>query len=306
MTGVQTCALPICEKAGSPAETEDKSRDAASAMTRGVSEAGRTVSDSPAGGRSQESAAAGKSDFSGSGNKNSGEQQEPTFTVIDLRKGRGKDGAGKNTERIKDGSKKGRELPSAGKESFKSTVDRVAAGEDRGGDSAVRLVRPEGDVPPVREHSERAGFKPGLSQDQQALFKSMRESGNGEIVKRAGIIVKDNSSGEIRMDLKPEKLGKVRIQIHLKDNTLSGKIIVDSSAVREVFESNMEALHRAFKESGFDSAELDVQVGGGKQQEHQGSQKQRPRTAENIRSLEEHVSLARDGGYYEGIIDLVV
>jgi flagellar hook-length control protein FliK len=133
----------------------------------------------------------------------------------------------------------------------------------------------------------------------------MRENGNGEIVKRAGIILKDNSSGEIRMDLKPEKLGKVRVQIHLKDNTLSGRIIVESSAVREVFESNMDALHRAFKESGFDSAELDVQVGGGRQQEHQGSQKQRPRTAENIRSLEEHVSLTREAGY-DGVIDLVV
>ena len=298
-------------EAASPRKVEGKSPDAAAAAARGGADPVRTGGDPQESGQQAGAETVRKSPMADTkqpsggdaGNKNTGDHREPSFRVVDLRKGRGGNGAGNRAERSEGGT---RESSGAGKEAFNSSsVDRALLGEERGTDS-VRLVRPEGDASLGRELTDKSQPRSGLSQEQQTLFKSMRDSGNGEIVKRAGIILKDNSSGEIRMDLKPEKLGKVRVQIHLKDNTLSGKIVVESSAVREVFESNMEALHRAFKESGFESAELDVQVGGGRQQEHQGSHKQRPRTAENIRTLEEHVSLSREGGYFEGVIDLVV
>ncbi len=289
------------EPAAPPKEIDEKDPEASAFMARGDrSETARHAGAETV--RKSDIADTGHAAGGDAGNKNTRDHKEPSFTVVDLRTRRGREGAKHRSERTEGST---HESSRAGKETFKGSVDRAVLGEERSADS-VRLVRPEGESTIGREFSEKSQPRPGLSQDQQALFRNMRESGNGEIVKRTGIILKDNSSGEIRMDLKPEKLGKVRVQIHLKDNTLSGRIIVESSAVREVFESNMEALHRAFKESGFESAELDVQVGGGRQQEHQGSQKHRPRTAENIRTLEEHVYLARDGGYSDGVIDLVV
>lgn len=289
---------------------EGKSREASAVQLRGKGETGRAGADALENGRTAEAQAPRKAvldtegqNSGGTGAKNGHGHREPILTVVDLRKSRGKDGTKNRDVRAE---RAGSDPSGSGKEAFRSAVDRAVSGEERTTDTAVKILRPDGEPAVGRENAPRSEAKQNFSQEQNSLFRNMRDSGNGEIVKRAGIILKDNSSGEIRMELKPEKLGKVRVQIHVKDNTLSGKIIVESSAVREVFESNMEALNRAFKESGFDTAELDVQVGGGKQQEHQGSQKQRPRTAENIRSLEEHVSLSRDGGYSDSVIDLVV
>ena len=101
-----------------------------------------------------------------------------------------------------------------------------------------------------------------------ALMKQLEENINGKIVKQSSIILKDGGSGEIKLILKPDKLGSVRIRLSLTDKNISGQIIVDSSAVKEIFEQNLQNLIRAFKENGFDTAALNVSVGG----DHSGSE----------------------------------
>lgn len=96
-----------------------------------------------------------------------------------------------------------------------------------------------------------------------SLMKQLEENINSKIVKQSSIILKDGGSGEIKLILKPEQLGKVRIRLNLTDNKLTGQIIVDSSAVKDIFEQNLQNLERAFKESGFETTALNVFVGGG-------------------------------------------
>ncbi len=95
-----------------------------------------------------------------------------------------------------------------------------------------------------------------------ALMKQLEESVNNKIVKQSNIVLKDDNSGEIRLILKPEALGKVRIRINLNDNRISGQVIVENAAVKDIFEQNLQNLERAFKEDGFDTAALNVSVGG--------------------------------------------
>jgi hypothetical protein len=95
-----------------------------------------------------------------------------------------------------------------------------------------------------------------------ALMKQLEESVNNKIVKQSSIILKNDNSGEIKLILKPEALGKVRIRLSLNDNRIAGQIIVENSAVKEIFEQNLQNLERAFKENGFDTAALNVSVGG--------------------------------------------
>lgn len=95
-----------------------------------------------------------------------------------------------------------------------------------------------------------------------ALMKQLEESINSKIVKQSGIILKNDNSGEIKLILKPEALGKVRMRLSLNDNRITGQIVVENAAVKEIFEQNLQNLERAFKENGFDTAALNVSVGG--------------------------------------------
>ncbi len=95
-----------------------------------------------------------------------------------------------------------------------------------------------------------------------ALMKQMEESINSKIVKQSSVILKDSGAGEIKLILKPEQLGKVRIKLNMQDNRITGNIIVDNASVKEIFENSLQNLERAFRENGFDTAALNVSVGG--------------------------------------------
>ena len=82
-----------------------------------------------------------------------------------------------------------------------------------------------------------------------------------ELLKATGIILRDGG-GEIRLVLKPESLGSVRIRMNLVDNALEGKIIVDTPAVKQVFDGSIDALMKALIAGGFQTASLEVSVGG--------------------------------------------
>ncbi|HUX42264.1 MAG TPA: flagellar hook-length control protein FliK [Rectinemataceae bacterium] len=98
------------------------------------------------------------------------------------------------------------------------------------------------------------------------LADRLRDSGNTEIVQSARIILKDGDSGSIRMRLNPPELGNVKIELYLADNSISGRIVVESDAARNAFEKGMASLQDAFRSGGFESAKLEVQVGSGNAQ----------------------------------------
>jgi flagellar hook-length control protein FliK len=92
----------------------------------------------------------------------------------------------------------------------------------------------------------------------------LKEAWNGDIVQSAQILLREGDAGTIRLRLHPDSLGGVKIELKLADNNISGKIIVESDAAKAAFERNLGQLQEAFKQGGFETAQLDVQVGGGK------------------------------------------
>lgn len=145
-------------------------------------------------------------------------------------------------------------------------------------------------------------------EEQSHLLKFLKGSANGEIVKQAGIILKKDNSGEIRLVLKPEKLGNVRIKLNLQDNNIVGKIIVENINVKEVFEHNLESLHRAFRQEGFQSSGLEVSVGGG-EQKGEGKEEAKSfagRNAGHEIGDDHSPAVQQYYGYEEGIVNLVV
>jgi flagellar hook-length control protein FliK len=83
-----------------------------------------------------------------------------------------------------------------------------------------------------------------------------------QVVKQSGILLRDNNSGEIRLVLKPESLGNVRIRIDLNDNNLTGQIFVQNNQVAKIIQQNLSSLYQAFRDSGFNTAAFNVNVGG--------------------------------------------
>jgi len=92
---------------------------------------------------------------------------------------------------------------------------------------------------------------------------ALRERLLPEIVRQAGIILRDGGEGEIRLVLKPEHLGSVRIRLQLGESSLEGRIVVDNSNVKELLDAHLEQLKSALRQEGYASANIDVTVSGG-------------------------------------------
>gem|GEM_PF-5981254 len=157
----------------------------------------------------------------------------------------------------------------------------LASNTPDGSDAARGVIR--GNQPPLQN-----------SPLQSALFRQLRDQVNSDIVRQAKFTIKDNSGGEIKLILKPEHLGRVRFQLHLQDNHIGGRIIVENSSVRHVFEQNLENLQRAFKESGMQMDQVQVSVEQGDSGQKESQQKRPLRSVQAVGELERSVPRLRE------------
>ncbi len=147
--------------------------------------------------------------------------------------------------------------------------------------------------------SRAPGPSAGLQQSWTAL--------SDQIVKNAGVVLRDGDAGEIRLVLKPESLGSVRIRLDLKDNLVSGKIFVENDSVRQLFQQNLDGLYQALRDGGFQTASLNVSVGGRDGGERgRGRHSPLPGALSGTASLASHVPDLDPGGSGYSLVNLVV
>jgi flagellar hook-length control protein FliK len=193
------------------------------------------------------------------GRKGDHPSSKPDLTVIDLRRQNdakkvrsGKEATGGEAsfaEPTKAALREGTPAPDSSNAQFRElTFDARGTGES-------------GSLTQARSDAEVAS---GRGQDfQSMLSERLHDQWNGEIVQSAHIVLRDGDTGTIRLRLRPESLGNVKIELNLSDNNISGKIVVESDEAKSAFEKNMNDLADAFKQGGFDSAKLEVAVGSG-------------------------------------------
>ena len=99
----------------------------------------------------------------------------------------------------------------------------------------------------------------------ETVLQQLREKANPQIVQQAQLFLKNQEDGEIRLILKPEQLGEVRIRLHLQDRLIEGRITVENTTVKELFDQNMSELSQAFREQGFEMFQVEVSVGNNPQ-----------------------------------------
>jgi flagellar hook-length control protein FliK len=177
-------------------------------------------------------------------NRSTDSRVRPQLVVIDLRSAKPlkKTIAQAPTAEIKS-------TPAAGENAVFRLVSRSAAPAS-GEFTPTSLAEPE--VQALRQTG---------SPEPHSLLRAWQEKMVPELVKRTGIIVRDGGEGEIRLVLKPESLGSVRVRISINNNSIEGRIVVENNSVKELFDASLDNLKASLKQEGFQSASLEVAVG---------------------------------------------
>jgi flagellar hook-length control protein FliK len=98
---------------------------------------------------------------------------------------------------------------------------------------------------------------------ENMLSRELNQQLNGEIVRQASLVLRDANSGTIRLALKPETLGDVKIRLEMAENKITGYIVVESEEAMRAFEREMDSLQRQFIEAGFEGAQLEMSLSDG-------------------------------------------
>lgn len=157
---------------------------------------------------------------------------------------------------------------------------RSAQGTE-GGATTVRETGPVGEEGPFASHQETeltvelhqdnrgseppaAGAPKTVTQAfEDILARELHQNLNNDIVRQASVVLKDGGEGTIKLSLKPESLGNVKIRLEMADNKITGHIIVESDEALRAFEREVSSLEQAFKESGFEGADLEMSLASG-------------------------------------------
>lgn len=85
-----------------------------------------------------------------------------------------------------------------------------------------------------------------------------------QIVKKAELMLKQGAS-EMKIELKPEFLGKMTIKILVDEGVVTAKFIAENLKVKQILESNLNTLRQSLESQGLriEKAEVNVQLNNG-------------------------------------------
>jgi flagellar hook-length control protein FliK len=139
-----------------------------------------------------------------------------------------------------------------------------------GGEASAREITLELRLP--YEHSDSAiqqgqilETKSGNSGSVNSAFENLlsrelHQNFNGDIVRHASIALRDSGEGTIKISLKPESLGNVKIHLEMTENKITGQILVESKEALNAFRKEIASLEQAFRDSGFTNADLNLSL----------------------------------------------
>lgn len=92
------------------------------------------------------------------------------------------------------------------------------------------------------------------------LIRELKDQGSVEILREAKILVKEGQSGEIKLVLRPQELGTVKINLILENKHIVGRIFVENNIVKEALQTVFGDLKEVFAQQGMELGALDVFV----------------------------------------------
>lgn len=116
------------------------------------------------------------------------------------------------------------------------------------------------DAPSANAGAETAWEVKSGQAFENLLARELHQNFNGDIVRHASMMLRDGNEGTIKLALKPETLGNVKIRLEMAENKITGHIVVESEEALRAFEREIHSLEQAFKDSGFQSANLEMSL----------------------------------------------
>jgi len=102
--------------------------------------------------------------------------------------------------------------------------------------------------------------KAGGAAIENMLARELHQNFNGDIVRHASMALHDGGEGVIKLALKPDSLGNVKIHLKMSENKITGHIVVESEEALNAFRKEITSLEQAFRDSGFANAQLDLSL----------------------------------------------
>jgi len=106
---------------------------------------------------------------------------------------------------------------------------------------------------------EKALENTPVSRDKEAMAGTGRAGIFDQIVQRAAVQLR-NDQGEINIDLKPDFLGRVRMQILTENQQVAVRIVTELAAVRDMIEAGLNQLKSELQSQGLQVERLEVAV----------------------------------------------
>ena len=134
--------------------------------------------------------------------------------------------------------------------------------------------------------AEKAFEATSLSKQSDTGQDSLRTQTLDQIVRKAVIYMR-NGQHEAKIDLKPEFLGHVRMQVTTENHQVTVKILTESGFVKDMVENNIQQLKTDLQQQGLNVNKLEVAVSGDADeykhsQEKAGQAKDRQRSVAGI------------------------
>ncbi|MDR1908503.1 MAG: flagellar hook-length control protein FliK, partial [Spirochaetaceae bacterium] len=146
--------------------------------------------------------------------------------------------------------------PGTGENTDQGAADR------RGGNEAALVLN-------LASHAEsRAASEAGSLNEpsglsfRELLSRELRSGLGSDIVRQAAILLRDGGEGTIRLSLRPESLGNIKIRLELTENRITGLIVVENGEALKAFESELASLEQSFRDSGYEGASLEMALSG--------------------------------------------
>ena len=97
------------------------------------------------------------------------------------------------------------------------------------------------------------------SKEPQVFTKSAQADTLKQIVKKASFNL-ENGRSEFKIDLKPESLGHLKMQILTENHHVTVRILAENPLVKDMIESNLAQLKANFQNQGLEIEKFDVSV----------------------------------------------
>ncbi|MBW1940718.1 MAG: flagellar hook-length control protein FliK [Deltaproteobacteria bacterium] len=147
---------------------------------------------------------------------------------------------------------------------FSNKIDKIES--DKGADDLLSLNG---------QSSDKVSQGISTTKETSSLPKALETDVLSQIVKKAALNLK-NGQTQVKIEIKPESLGHLRMQISTENHQVTAKIMAENPLVKEIIENNIHQLKTELQNHGLEIDKFDVDVFGSDVSDQNGAEYKNP------------------------------